>query len=92
MAFKFNQAGEDKTKKTVDFEALNQHVIDQADAEQPEVVQGVIAGIVDLGEQIMPDSVYELKGDRELGKTLPNLYDSSCFFKILSSKSGDSSI
>lgn len=73
MAFKFNQAGEDKTKKTVDFEALNQHVIDQADAEQPEVVQGVIAGIVDLGEQIMPDSVYELKGDRELGKTLEEL-------------------
>lgn len=73
MAFNFNQQGENNSKPTVDFDGLNQHVIDAVGAEQPDTLQGVIAGIIDLGEQEMPDAQYELKGERELGKTLEEL-------------------
>lgn len=73
MAFNFNQQGENNSKPKIDFDGLNQHVIDAVGAEQPDTLQGVIAGIIDLGEQEMPDAQYELKGEREVGKTLEEL-------------------
>jgi hypothetical protein len=73
MAFNFNQQGENSNNNAVDFDGLNQHIIDAVQAEQPDTLQGVIAGIVDLGEQEMPDAQYELKGEREVGKTLEEL-------------------
>lgn len=73
MAFNFNQQGENNNKPTVDFDGLNQHIIDAVQAEQPDTLKGVISGIVDLGEQEMPDAQYELKGEREVGKTLEEL-------------------
>lgn len=77
MAFKFKNSGNETTstenRVQVDFNALNQHIVDAVEAEQPETVQGVIAGIVDLGEQVLPDSEYPLDGERELNKTIDEL-------------------
>lgn len=81
MAFNFNQQAENNNsnsdsksnKQKVDFDGLNQHIIDTVQAEQPDTLKGVISGIVDLGEQEMPDAQYELKGEREVGKTLEEL-------------------
>ena len=77
MAFNFNPNGDsdNSNKPEVDYVAMNQHVIDKTDAEQPEVYQGVISGIIDLGEQVMSDSVYELSGEDEVNKSLEELND-----------------
>ena len=47
-------------KPTVDFDALNNYVINTVDCEQPETMNGVITGIVDLGTQKQPDAEYDV--------------------------------
>lgn len=61
-----------KPKVDVDFQALNQHIVDEVKCEEPEVVKGVVAGIVDLGLQSQPDGQYALEGD-DIGKTVEQL-------------------
>lgn len=74
---KFNYEGSKESngnapKVDVDYKALNNHVIEVVDCEEPQVVNGVVAGIVDLGMQEQPDAQYSLQDD-EIGKTIPEL-------------------
>ena len=74
---KFNyEGGKENTGNTqkidVDYKALNDHLIEVVDCEEPQVVNGVVAGIVDLGVQEQPDAQYSLQGD-EVGKTIAQL-------------------
>lgn len=66
-AYNTTASSETKPKVTVNFEALNQYVIDTAECEQPETLTGVISAIVDLGNQKQPDSEYDVDaGDENL--------------------------
>lgn len=72
MAFKISSANA-KTSVTnsdrpqVDYKALEDHVIETVDCEQPETLNGVVVGLVDLGEQAIKDSEYDVdKGDEGL--------------------------
>ena len=47
-------ANSDKPK--VDYNAMNQYVVDTAGLEERETLIGVVAGIVDLGTQEQPDA------------------------------------
>lgn len=56
-----------ENKNTIDFEALNQYVVDTADLENGETLVGFISGIYDLGTQKLPDAEYDVdKGDEDL--------------------------
>lgn len=66
-AYNTTASSETKPKVTVNFEALNQYIIDTAECEQPETLTGVISAIVDLGNQKQPDSEYDVDaGDENL--------------------------
>lgn len=55
------------TKPTVDFDALNEFVVEQVGCQQPETLNGVIVGIIDLGNQKLPDAEYDVdSGDEDL--------------------------
>ena len=72
MAFKIS-ASNAKTSATnsdrpqVDYKALEDYIIETVDCEQPETLNGVIVGLVDLGEQAIKDSEYDVdSGDESL--------------------------
>ena len=55
------------TKPTVDFDALNEYIVEQVGCQQPETLNGVIVGIIDLGNQKLPDAEYDVdSGDEDL--------------------------
>ena len=70
MAFKTSSTVNTSTNQDrpqVDFKALEDYVIKTVECEQPETVNGVIVGIVDLGNQAIKDSEYDVdKGDENL--------------------------
>ena len=69
MAFEaYGVTSSDTTKKsTVNWEAMNQYVIETAGLQQPETLSGVISVLVDLGTQKQPDSQWDLdKEDKDL--------------------------
>lgn len=70
MAFKVtssNTTTTTSTKPTVDFDALNDFVVEQVGCQQPETLNGVVVGIIDLGNQKLPDSEYNVdSGDEDL--------------------------
>lgn len=70
MAFKVtssNTTNTTSTKPTVDFDALNDFVVEQVGCQQPETLNGVVVGIIDLGNQKLPDSEYNVdSGDEDL--------------------------
>ena len=51
----------------VDFDALNEFVVEQVGCQQPETLNGVLTGIIDLGNQMLPDAEYDVdSGDESL--------------------------
>ena len=54
-----------KNKPEVDWQALNQYVVETCNLQEPETLIGVVAGIVDLGEQEQPDAEYPFVGTAE---------------------------
>ena len=55
------------SKFDVNYAALDQYVVDAAECQQPETLNGVIVGIVDLGNQRLPDAEYDVdSGDESL--------------------------
>lgn len=70
MAFKLNVTTNTQTsggeRKEVDWDKLNQHVIEAAGtAKKARSIPGIISGIIDLGEQNREDAEIEFKGDAE---------------------------
>ena len=66
------------SRKEIDFDAMNKYVVETANLQEPETLVGVIAGIVDLGEQNLPDAENVFKGSEddeqsEIAKN-PNTY------------------
>jgi hypothetical protein len=54
-------------RKTIDFEALNKHVVEVAESEEAQTVNGVISQIIDMGNQVLEDARYNVdKGDEDL--------------------------
>ncbi len=69
MAFKVTGSNTTttSTKPTVDFDALNDFVVEQVGCQQPETLNGVVVGIIDLGNQKLPDAEYNVdSGDEDL--------------------------
>lgn len=70
MAFKTTAVSTTSTNQDrpqVDFDQLNQYVVETADCEQPETLNGVVVGIIDLGNQKLPDAEYDVdSGDEDL--------------------------
>ena len=70
MAFKTTSVAtttSTSTKPTVDFDQLNEYVVETAECQQPETLNGVIVGIIDLGNQRLPDAEYDVdSGDEDL--------------------------
>ena len=69
MAFKVTSSNTTttSTKPTVDFDQLNEYIIEQVGCQQPETLNGVIVGIIDLGNQKLPDAEYDVdSGDEDL--------------------------
>ena len=52
-------------KKEIDYEALNTYVVEKAGLENPEVLVGVVAGIVDLGIQNQNDAQVVFTGNAQ---------------------------
>lgn len=52
-------------KSTVDYNAMNKYIVETAQLEKPEVLVGVVAGIVDLGLQYREDAEYAFVGTEE---------------------------
>lgn len=80
MAFDtYGTASSNSSKKSdVDFEAMNQYVVETAGLQERETLVGVVAGLVDLGTQKMPDAENVFKGtpedeEAEIAK-FPNTY------------------
>lgn len=67
--FKFNvvqntQSESSSNTKTVDWDALNKHVIDAAGTQDESKAEiGIITGVIDLGLQVQEDAKMEWKGD-----------------------------
>lgn len=83
MAFKLNVTTNTQTsggeRKEVDWDKLNQHVIDAAGtANKARSIPGIISGIIDLGEQNREDAEIEFKGTPEEEEAIkaekPNTY------------------
>lgn len=54
-------------KGTVDFDALNQYVVQTADLSEGDTLVGYVSGLFDLGTQKLPDAEYKVdKGDEDL--------------------------
>lgn len=71
MAFKVtsnNAANTNQTSKfEVSFDQLNEYVVEQVGCQQPETLNGVVVGIIDLGNQKLPDAEYNVdSGDEDL--------------------------
>ena len=70
MGFKVTATATTSTntdRPQVDFDQLNQYVVDTAECEQPETLNGVLVGIIDLGNQKLPDAEYDVdSGDESL--------------------------
>lgn len=70
MAFKTSSTASTSTtqdRPQIDFKAMEDYVIKTVDCEQPETLNGVIVGIIDLGNQAIKDSEYDVdKGDENL--------------------------
>ena len=70
MAFKTSAVATTSTntdRPQVDFDQLNQYTVDTAECEQPETLNGVVVGIIDLGNQKLPDAEYDVdSGDESL--------------------------
>lgn len=66
----FNRTTEtngNSNRKTIDFEALNKHVVEVAESEEGQTVNGVITQIIDMGNQVLEDARYDVdKGDEDL--------------------------
>ena len=55
------------TRTTVNFDEINQYVVDTVGCQQPETLNGVVVGIIDLGNQKLPDAEYDVdSGDEDL--------------------------
>jgi hypothetical protein len=65
-------------KSVVDWEALNKYTVKAAGLQEPDTLIGIVAGIVDLGEQDQPDSevVFTGNSDDEEAEIIkkPNTY------------------
>ena len=70
MGFKVTATATTSTntdRPQVDFDQLNQYTVDTAECEQPETLNGVVVGIIDLGNQRLPDAEYDVdSGDESL--------------------------
>lgn len=70
MAFKTSAVATTSTntdRPQVDFDALNEFVVEQVGCQQPETLNGVLTGIIDLGNQKLPDAEYDVdSGDESL--------------------------
>lgn len=70
MAFKTTAVSTTSTntdRPQVDFAALEKYTVDTAECEQPETLNGVVVGIIDLGNQKLPDAEYDVdSGDESL--------------------------
>ena len=70
MAFKTSAVATTSTntdRPQVDYAALDQYTVDTAVCEQPETLNGVVVGIIDLGNQRLPDAEYDVdSGDEDL--------------------------
>ena len=71
MAFKVTSNNVSNAANTskfdVNYAALDQYTVDTAECQQPETLNGVIVGIVDLGNQRLPDAEYDVdSGDESL--------------------------
>ena len=70
MAFKTTAVSTTSTntdRPQVDYAALDQYTVDTAECEQPETLNGVVVGIIDLGNQKLPDAEYDVdSGDESL--------------------------
>lgn len=71
MAFKVTSSNttttSTSTKSTVDFDQLNEYIVEQVGCQQPETLNGVVVGIIDLGNQKLPDAEYDVdSGDEGL--------------------------
>lgn len=65
MAFDVEIQRGEGTNKDIDWQAMNQYIVETAGLQDPETVVGVVAGIVDLGQQEMPDAEYVFVGTEE---------------------------
>ena len=59
------QSTENKSESKVDFDEINQYVVETAQLEQPETLVGYVAAIVDLGLQEQPDAEVPFVGTAE---------------------------
>ena len=70
MAFKTSAVStttNNSDRPQVDFDALNEFVVEQVGCQQPETLNGVLTGIIDLGNQMLPDAEYDVdSGDESL--------------------------
>lgn len=70
MAFKTTSIATTTSKSdrpAVNFDDLNSYVVDTAECQQPETLNGVVVGIIDLGNQKLPDAEYNVdSGDEDL--------------------------
>ena len=70
MTFKttsISTSNTDSTRPTVNFDEVNQYVVDTVGCQQPETLNGVVVGIIDLGNQKLPDAEYDVdSGDEDL--------------------------
>lgn len=77
-----NNSGDSGDRIQVDYPAMNKEIVEKVAAEQPEVLTGVISGIIDAGIQPQPDAQYEFEGTAEDEAEEINK-DPSVYFKTL---------
>ena len=68
MAFKTSAVStttNNSDRPQVDFDALNEFVVEQVGCQQPETLNGVLTGIIDLGNQMLPDAEYDVDSEDE---------------------------
>lgn len=71
MGFKVTSNNVSNTNNTskveVNFAEINEYIVEQVGCQQPETLNGVIVGIIDLGNQKLPDAEYDVdSGDEDL--------------------------
>ena len=71
MSFKVtsnNVSNSTKTSKfDVNYAEINEYTVDTVGCQQPETLNGVVVGIIDLGNQKLPDAEYDVdSGDEDL--------------------------
>lgn len=66
MAFKnYSSKKETSTESNIDWNALNNYIVETADLQEPTTVPGVVVGLVDLGEQEQEDAEMTFTGGAE---------------------------